>query len=138
MIIQKTNDKIKTFTQKIYDAVVNSLDLSLIKCPHCHHNKWHYHGNHDRSAGLFCYCKIRVTRIKCANCDKTHVILVQDMIPFSSLNHNDIIFIMQNNDAVSASHLYFLKTRYLPIINFSYEYICSIKSRNYYFILIPT
>lgn len=76
-----------TISQKIYDDVVDSLDIRLLQCPSCgHHGFLVYHGSYRRTirtAGAS--LRLSVIRVKCSNCGHTHAILLSSIVPYSQI-----------------------------------------------------
>ncbi len=131
MIITNNPYKIN-INQSIYNKIINRLDFSSIFCPFCDHNDWSAHSRYERYVNfLSMRFKIKITRIICMHCGRTHAILVEDMIPFSCLSYSDIRLVLSSSaDAyVSSSHFYFINYKYNHIIS-SYRDICLSNSRN--------
>lgn len=137
MIITNNPYKIN-INQTIYNKIISRLDFSAIICPYCSHNEWAAHSKYERYVNfLSMRFKIKITRIICLHCGRTHAILVEDMIPFSCLGYSDIKLILSSSidDHVSSSHFYFVKYKYNRNIS-SYWNICLSNSRR--FPVVPT
>lgn len=116
-IITPLNKKINTFVpdsntlqpliSKFYNDSVNSLNFNNIHCSNCHGSLWIRHAYYFRSLIIFNQkIRIRITRIMCKSCDKTHAILVEDMIHFISLTFHDLYkIIFSCLPIISSSHL---------------------------------
>lgn len=115
MIIINLTHKINTLNQKNYNNIIFSLDFSSIECPDCSSHVWQTHAYYFRYCDFFNRLKLRVLRIRCKKCGKTHVILVQPLIPFSSLHYEDIISILFDNRSVDSSLFYFLHNKYFSL-----------------------
>lgn len=140
MIISNNPNKIK-LNQINYDKIVNSIDLQSIICDQCGHNHWHIHGRYFRIFSFLHHSMtIKIVRILCSHCRKTHAIFLEGMVPFSSLVHSDIIRILisPSSDLVDSSHFYYLKDKYDSICFLSYRHILDFSSRNLPLILLPT
>lgn len=140
MIITNNPNKIK-INQKNYDKTFNNINLNSVSCDACGHNHWHIHGRYKRSFSfLHVSITIRIIRVICSHCGKTHAILMEGMIPFSSLLHSNIIRILisPSSDHVDSSHFYYLKNRFASIDFHSYSEILMIAARKIPFILLPT
>ena len=152
MIISNNPNKIK-LNQINYDKIVNSIDLQSIICDQCGHNHWHIHGRYLRIFSFLHHSMtIKIVRILCSHCRKTHAIFLEGMVPFSSLVHSDIIRILisPSSDLVASSHFYYLKDKYDPICFYylkdkydpicflSYRHILDFSARNLPLILLPT
>lgn len=129
MIIIKLKKKIKSITQYIYSNIINSINFSEISCPNCQCTDWSYHAYYDRYVDLFDRChKIRILRVRCNECDQTHAILIEDMIPYSIINYDLIYNITYKRDSFKNSHDFFIRNKYRDIV-FSYEKLCLMNSR---------
>ena len=74
------NDNI--LIQVLYDDTIFNTDINDIKCL-CNSNNWHFHAYYDRTIIIYAHkYKIRVLRIKCTNCNTTHVLLPIFIIPY--------------------------------------------------------
>lgn len=139
MIILKIPQKNKSFSQNKYNNLIFHLVLSNIYCNICNSNDWSYHCTYTRSVDIFYRShKITIQRVICNKCGKTHAILVEDMIPYSSASF-DIIVNMINKREVptSSSFLYFLQAKYNSI-SISYDAFCQSNARNYKCLFIST
>lgn len=81
---------------------------------------------------LDCCFKIRILRVICLTCDKTHAILIQDMVPFSIMSFDYIIPVLIHAypDIVSSAHFFYLKYKYPNPFKFSYKSFCLRNQRN--------
>lgn len=140
MIIAQTNTKYNTLTQSIYNLIVNSLDINNIKCTYCNNSNFHYHGYYNRNILINNKKKtIKITRIKCSCCNKTHSILCYPIIPFISIIYDDVITVICNPNLsdLDLSHInYFINK--IKVLYISYDNLCKLFSRNYYLYFIPT
>ena len=140
MIITNNPYKCK-LSQSIYNKIIDSLDFNSICCNSCSSNNWAFHASYDRYVDILNRCfKIKILRVICLTCGKTHAILVKDMIPFSILSFNDIISVLidADSDLVSSAHFYFLKYKYPKPFLSSYESFCQRIQRNCSLIFIST
>lgn len=132
MIIIQNPKKIN-INQKIYDHFVDNLVLDDIHCPNCSQHSWSFHASYYRFIDfLGRRIKIRIKRIICNSCGKTHAILIESIIPFSCLNHDDIINILQSHymDMTDSSHFYYLKNKFSSFSFYFYKKICNLCKRN--------
>lgn len=140
MIITKISNKIK-LNQLNYDTIVNHIDLQSITCDQCGHSHWHFHGRYRRTFSFFNHSiTIKIIRIFCSHCHKTHAIFLENMIPFSSFLYTDIIRIITSSYSafVDPSLFYYLKTKYHSVTPLSYTKILSFSARNLSLIILPT
>lgn len=89
-IAEKVNPlNIKNLKQKdiqdLYEQEINSLDFSMIKCKECGNTGFVTHGYYNRGVKTEDLVLIRITRIKCPHCNKTHAILPQWLVPYSRI-----------------------------------------------------
>lgn len=89
------NHNVKRISQKLYDYLIQHLDLHQLACPSCGHSGFIVHGYYDRmvrtSAGTF---KLLVLRVRCPVCGKTHAVLPDTIVPYSSISMEDTIKII--------------------------------------------
>lgn len=140
MIITNNPFKIK-LNQKIYNKIICSIDFNSISCPNCAQHHWHVHAYYVRHFDFFNRSvKLRILRVICSNCNKTHSVLIEDMIPFSILSHDDIIQALcpEIHDYLQYSHLFFLKSKYVSTDLSSYNAICLFNSRKWPVIFLTT
>lgn len=81
--------RIKTSSDSLFSAVMDSYSHSLQECPSCH-SKGNFfpHGSYGRniidfSAGKTTYQKISVRRFKCRSCGHTHAVLPDLIVPYA-------------------------------------------------------
>lgn len=75
-----------TISQKIYDDVVNALDIRQLRCPSCgHFGCFVYHGTYQRTVKTNGYpvC-LSILRVKCS-CGHTHALLLSSIVPYSQI-----------------------------------------------------
>lgn len=78
--------------QSHYDKVISHYDYLTFKCSECNNCWWHIHGYYKRKIIIYGYMfEISVVRIKCANCNVTHVILPSFIIPFNLNSIKDLL-----------------------------------------------
>ena len=82
--------------QKVYTNEIWKLNFNTITCNKCKtKGNFEIKGYYYRKIIIDNYSpKIRITRIKCQNCNRTHAILFLDFIPYcqlSTLNSNHLI-----------------------------------------------
>lgn len=132
MIIIQLRKKIKHINQHSYNKIIDSIDFSTIECLNCHNHEWAFHACYKRYIDFFNRKhKIFITRIKCSFCNKTHAILIDDMIPYSIADFDQIINIINDHDYSYSSHISFIKKKFKNISNFSYISFCILCSRNH-------
>lgn len=92
IIITRT---VKRLTQILYDKIIDALDLYQLECPCCGHSGCTVHAYYERivksPTGSF---KLLVLRVKCPACGKTHAILPDSIVPYSSVSMEDTVEII--------------------------------------------
>lgn len=124
--------------RSLYSNLISSISISSIECQ-CGSHHWHMHSSYTRFYD-FLGRKIRVSiqRIICVECGKTHALLIEDMIPFSTLTYSQIICCLNDCDfPVDCFHKSFLKEKYHDI-NHDYCSFCILNHRNSIIIFLPT
>ena len=88
-------DRVKNITQKIYNQMINKLDLVLLTCPLCSHTGTEVHSYYDRAVkSENITFRLVVLRIRCQFCGHTHAILPDTIVPYSSVSLKDTISIL--------------------------------------------
>lgn len=95
-------DEVNEVSQKYYDKLISLIDLLLLICPHCSHTGVTVHCYYDRLVktknGIF---KLLVLRVRCRFCKKTHAILPDAIVPYSSVTLEDTITIILSESSES-------------------------------------
>ena len=77
-------------SQKSYDTLIASLNLSTIQCPCGHKDCLVHHGTYRRAvktpSGQIQLC---ICRVKCNKCGHTHAILPSSVVPYSQIPIQD-------------------------------------------------
>lgn len=85
------NKNIELIFNQMYSDCVNSMDFSQITCNSCMSNSWSYHAYYYRYISIFSKrIRVRITRIICCTCGRTHAILIEPMIPYLSALFTDL------------------------------------------------
>lgn len=124
--------------KNLYSKLISSISLSSIECQ-CGSHSWYMHSSYTRYYD-FLGRRIRVSiqRIICVECGKTHALLIEDMIPFSTLTYSQIICCLVDHDfPVDCFHRFFLKQKYHDIPQ-DYCSFCILNQRNFVIIFLPT
>lgn len=140
MIITNNPLKIK-LNQKNYYKIISSIDFDSIPCDSCSLSDWAYHSSYSRFIDFLNRSfKIKIVRVICRHCGKTHAILIEGMIPFSSLSHSDIINVLSLRDPslVCSSYFYFLKLKYKFVDIYDYLQLCLFNSRSFPILFFST
>ena len=85
--------------QEKYDEIINNLDFNRLICPKCNHSDLIIHGYYTRrlktKIGII---YLRIIRVICKACGSTHALLLSCLVPYSSIDLNSHIRIIDNND----------------------------------------
>ena len=97
MILLKS-DRVKNtnhLTQEIYDALIELVILSALKCP-CGHVGFHGHGTYVRCVKLSAIVlHLIVKRVRCPECGKTHALIPDCLIPWSQIPLETTVFLVR-------------------------------------------
>ena len=140
MIILTLKKKINAFSkysnkssfQRAYSNLISSIDFSNIIYP-CSSTSWDIHAYYDRNIS-FCgeKIKVRILRIKCRHCGKTHAVLIEDMIPYSSFFAEDIFNMSIDNSSLSYRDMSYYKSKFYSFtVVKSYSCLCTFFARNH-------
>lgn len=97
LIIKKINSFNNNFeiTQDIYDAIIESLDFDCIMCSCDHDHCLSKHAYYTRKVKSFDgILTLRILRVKCNHCHRTHAILLSCIIPYSQVLLRQILEIV--------------------------------------------
>ncbi len=98
MISLKVDDFKDELNQKFYDDYINLIDVHSLTCTCGSHDNV-IHGYYKRKVKTDNgNIKLRIIRIKCKHCGKTHAVLVSLIIPYKSVCLNTSIRIIKNDD----------------------------------------
>lgn len=95
-MIMNHHGEVNEISQDSYDKMTEDLDHALLTCPQCGHTGMTVHGYYERRVKYNCVrFKLLVQRAKCKFCGKTHAILPDTLIPYSSIPKEDTIEIIE-------------------------------------------
>lgn len=98
MLTYKTNN-FKSFSQKYYDECINSIDFFNVTCTCNSKGSLTKHAYYTRKILTPCgIVYLRILRVKCSICNKTHAILLSSMVPFSQISISDHVDIILGNE----------------------------------------
>lgn len=125
---------------KLYSDLVNAIPLDQIICHNCLHHSWHFHAYYDRFIIFHSHkIKIRITRIICSVCGKTHAILIGPIIPYLSELFDDLIKSITLHFFLFEYPLcFYLKKKFLSCENTTYRDLVLFNSRNNTVLFYPT
>ena len=73
-----------------YEATDN---FEYIECPNCHSDKLIRYGTYERNLGIQGeYQKIKIKRVKCKECGKTHALIPSFILPFYQSERSFIVY----------------------------------------------
>ena len=76
--------KFNSFSQEIYDKIIEDLPLHQIPCKCGHSGCMRKYGRYKRSFLVLCEdILLHVQRLQCKHCGKTHAVLLDIMVPYS-------------------------------------------------------
>ena len=79
-------EECNTISQKIYDNVINSIDIHQLRCPSCGHcGSFIHHGSYCRTIKTGGdSVRLSILRVKCS-CGHTHSLLLSSIVPYSQV-----------------------------------------------------
>jgi len=131
---------LNNYLQKEYNDSISSIELDFLECPYCHEYGFSYHAYYIRHIYIFeKKYRIIITRIICKHCHRTHAILIEDIIPYSQIRFEDILYMIKNKDTdyFDITHLFYILRKYITS-SITYKNICLKNRRKYACILIST
>lgn len=119
MLTYKVYD-FKSFSQKYYNNCINNINFLSLSCSCGIKGSFIKHGYYTRSIktplGLV---KLKILRVKCSSCGKTHAVLLSSIVPYSQISLLDQVNIiinpkdvMENNIFIDESNIAYTKSKY--------------------------
>ena len=91
--------KINTFSQEIYDKIVDNIEFSTVTCTCGHKGCLKKHGYYKRSLRFKSEkYSVLILRVKCSQCGRTHAILLDLMVPYSQIPLDDQVSIIKAHE----------------------------------------
>lgn len=91
-------EECKSLTQEIYDSLVDNLEIHQLECTCGKCGNLIKHGRYTRSVKVpDDVIPIKVLRVICKSCKKTHAILPSLIVPYSQTQLNDHIDIIKSH-----------------------------------------
>lgn len=84
-------------------------NFGYLECPHCHSDKLIKYGTYERNIGIYDeFHKIKIKRVLCKECGRTHAIIPSFVIPFYQSERSFLInaineIVVNNNKVVQTS-----------------------------------
>lgn len=97
LMLKKINsyDENYEITQDIYDASIEEIDFDLLKCSCDHDHCLSKHAYYARKVKSFDgVLFLRILRVKCNHCHRTHAILLSCIVPYSQILLRQILEIV--------------------------------------------
>ena len=114
--------------RSFYFKLVNNIDLNDITCD-CGSHNWSIHSYYKRYYTFMGRrIRVKILRIICNKCGKTHALLIEDMIPYSTLTYNEVLSGMSDDYTIDYSHHLYLINKYKEYVE--YTVMCLINKRN--------
>lgn len=87
-MITVTVKECNTISQDFYDSVVNSLQFHQLSCTCGHSGCLTIHAYYSRKVKLpdGSIIRLRIIRVKCSECGRTHAILLSSIVPYSQIS----------------------------------------------------
>lgn len=131
IILKDTKLNFKKNIQFQYNKMISTIDFSQIYCS-CNHHDWKQHCRYNRYVDFFGFkIKIKILRIRCNHCGKTHAVLFECIIPFSSINQTEALLVLNKSLYVDMSYFAFLKKKFSFNLLYDYSSLCLFASRNF-------
>lgn len=95
-MITINNEKSNTFLQETYNELIQNIDLLSLPCSCAIKGHLIKHGSYKRtikSKGKS--FAIRIQRVLCKSCGKTHALLTKDIVPYSQISIYDHLLIIE-------------------------------------------
>ena len=98
-------DNCNEISQKEYDRIIPGIHIEMLQCPACDAIGFmNYHGQYRR--GIYAdldLIQLKITRVKCTACGRTHALMVPFIVPYSRISSKDQKDIIQGYEAGSSS-----------------------------------
>lgn len=130
---------LERFFNKFYSDVVSTINFNELICDKCCSSSWHYHAYYERSVIFHSHkISVRITRIICSVCGKTHAILIEPMIPYLYVLFDDLMnVILMNAFLFESSFCASLKHKFASCI-IDYPHVVKHNSHKQSILFVPT
>ena len=100
-MITLIHDQIEELTQEKYDQLISKLfnGQKLIKSPCCEGGVLEKHGYYERGYKALNgreEIRLKILRVRCSACGKTHAILLMEMIPYARAGKDIVLTVLSN------------------------------------------
>ena len=98
MITLKVDNLNREISQKLYDEIIESVDIHLLECT-CKRHNMVVHGYYSRNIKTHNgNIELVIMRVRCKDCGKTHAVLISFIVPYQSIEMSVQIKIIANSD----------------------------------------
>ena len=121
MITLKVDKLNREISQKLYDEIIESVDIHLLECT-CKRHNMVVHGYYSRNIKTHNgNIELVILRVRCKECGKTHAVLISFIVPYQSIEmsvqidiitDNGIEKIMNDNPSIDELSVYRVKERF--------------------------
>ena len=121
MITLKVDKLNREISQKLYDEIIESVDIHLLECT-CKRHNMVVHGYYSRNIKTHNgNVELVILRVRCKECGKTHAVLISFIVPYQSIEMSvrieiitdkDIEKIMNDNPSIDELNVYRVKERF--------------------------
>ena len=98
MITLKVDKLNREISQKLYDEIIESVDIHLLECT-CKRHNMVVHGYYSRKIKTNNgNIELVVLRVRCKDCGRTHAVLISFIVPYQSIEMSVLIDIIDDGD----------------------------------------
>ena len=98
MITLKVDNLNREISQKLYDEIIESVDIHLLECT-CKRHNMVVHGYYSRKIKTNNgNIELVILRVRCKDCGKTHAVLISFIVPYQSIEMSVLIDIIDDGD----------------------------------------
>ena len=98
MITLKVDKLNREISQKLYDEIIESVDIHLLECT-CKRHNMVVHGYYSRNIKTHNgNVELVILRVRCKECGKTHAVLISFIVPYQSIEMPVQIEIITDKD----------------------------------------
>ena len=98
MITLKVDNLNREISQKLYDEILESVDIHLLECT-CKRHNMVVHGYYSRNIKTHNgNIELVIMRVRCKDCGKTHAVLISFIVPYQSIEISVLIDIIDDGD----------------------------------------
>lgn len=120
-MITITAYKIKSFSQKSYDEFIKSIDIGRMTCSCGLSGQLIKHAYYSRLVktpdGII---TLRILRVKCKHCGRTHAIFPEAIVPYSQILINDHLSIIKAYNTGTSFESIMMSNEYIDESNIRY------------------